>query len=61
VPAANALLNDILGQVLLQAGGDLEILRSRVVELTVLLSRASLKGGANIDAVLGLNYSYSQG
>ena len=58
VHTAGALLNDILGQVLFHSGGDLEILRSRVVELTVLLSRAALKGGANIDAIFGLNYSF---
>ncbi|MCL2004524.1 MAG: AraC family transcriptional regulator [Oscillospiraceae bacterium] len=58
IQTANALLNDILGQVLFHSGGDLNILRSRVVELTVLLSRASLRGGANIDAIFGLNYSY---
>jgi AraC-like DNA-binding protein len=51
-------LNDILGQILFQSGGDLEMLRSRVVELTVLLSRAALKGGANMDAIFGLNYNY---
>ena len=51
-------LNEILGQILFQSGGDLTILRSRVVELTVLLSRAALKGGANMDAIFGLNYNY---
>ena len=51
-------LNDILGQILFHSGGDLTILRSRIVELTVLLSRAALKGGANMDAIFGLNYNY---
>jgi len=55
---ASALLNDILGQVLFHSGSDLELLRARVFELTVLLSRAVLKGGANIDAIFGLNYGY---
>jgi len=58
IRTAGALLNDILGQILFSSGGDMEMLRSRVVELTVLLSRAALKGGANIDAIFGLNYSY---
>ena len=58
VQTAGALLNNILGQILFNSGGDLEITRSRVVELTVLLSRAALKGGANIGAIFGLNYSY---
>ena len=58
INTASALLNDILGQVLFHSNNNLEILRSRVVELTVLLSRAALRGGANIDAIFGLNYSY---
>lgn len=58
IETARRLLNDILGQILFCSGNNLEILRSRVVELTVLLSRAALKGGAQIDAIFGLNYSY---
>jgi AraC-like DNA-binding protein len=55
---AGALLNDILGHILFCPGLSMEALRLRVFELTVLLSRAALKGGANIDAIFGLNYSY---
>jgi len=58
IHTANLVLNEILKQMLLHNGGNIEILRSRVVELTVLLSRAALKGGADINAVLGLNYGY---
>ena len=53
---AGQVLNDILGQVLFHSGNDIEILRTRVFELIVLLSRAALKGGANIDAIFGLKY-----
>ena len=55
---AGALLNDILTQVLFLSGRDYKMLRSRVYELTVLLARAAIKGGANIDAIFGLNYAY---
>jgi len=55
---ASALLNDILGHILFSPGLNMETLRLRVFELTVLLSRAALKGGANIDAIFGLNNSY---
>jgi AraC-like DNA-binding protein len=55
---AGAVLNDILGHILFDPGLNMETLRLRVVELMVLLSRAALKGGANIDAIFGLNYSY---
>ena len=58
VQGASAMLNDILSQVLFNSGSNFEVLRSRVFELTVLLSQATLKGGANIDAILGINYAY---
>ncbi|MCL2031438.1 MAG: helix-turn-helix domain-containing protein [Oscillospiraceae bacterium] len=58
IRTADAVLNDMLRQILLHYSGNLEVLRSRVVELTVLLSRAALKGGADIQAILGLNYGY---
>jgi len=57
---AGALLNDVLGQVLFRSAGDFETLRSRVFELIILLSRAALRGGANTDAIFGLNYAYLQ-
>ncbi|MCL2286164.1 MAG: AraC family transcriptional regulator [Firmicutes bacterium] len=58
IHTANVVLGDILRQMLLHNGSNIEVLRSRVVELTVLLSRAALKGGADINAILGLNYGY---
>jgi AraC-like DNA-binding protein len=58
INTASAVLNEILGRTLLGASNNFEVLRSRVVELTVLLSRASLKGGASLDAIFGLNYRY---
>ena len=58
IHTANIVLEDMIKQMMLHYGGNIEVLRSRVVELTVLLSRASLKGGADINAILGLNYDY---
>ena len=58
IHTANAALNEMLRQILCQYGSNIEALRSRVVELTVLLSRAALKGGADINAILGHNYGY---
>jgi len=58
IHTANIVLEDMIKQIMLHYGGNIEVLRSRVVELTVLLSRAALKGGADIDAILGLNYDY---
>jgi len=56
--AAEAALNAMLKDMLFKCGGDLEALRSRVVELTVLLSRAALAGGADIRPIFGMNYNY---
>ena len=58
IHTASVVLGDMLKQILLHYGGNMEALRSRVVELTALLSRAALKGGADINAILGLNYDY---
>lgn len=55
---AQAVLNEILGTILYSAGNDLEVLKARVLELTVLLSRAALEGGADIEQIFGLNYKY---
>lgn len=52
------LLNEILGHVFFASGNDFESIRSRVLELVVLLSRASLEGGADIKQIFGLNYQY---
>ena len=58
IHSANTVLGDMIKQMMLYYGSNIEELRSRVVELTVLLSRAALKGGADINAILGLNYDY---
>ena len=58
IHSANLVLGEMLKHIMLTYGGNIEELRSRVVELTVLLSRAALKGGADINAILGLNYDY---
>ena len=57
-PVAKAALNDILGHILYYSGGDIEVLRLHVLELTVLLSRAALKGGANNEAIFGLKQGF---
>ena len=55
---AEKTLGEILKQTLQHCGGKVEILRSRSVELIVLLSRAALKGGADSQKILALNYEY---
>lgn len=52
------LLNEILGHIFFTSGNDFELIRARILELIVLLSRAALKGGAEIEQIFGLNYQY---
>ena len=51
-------LNEILGFIFFSSGMDFEIIRARIEELTVLLSRAAIKGGADVSEIFGLNYRY---
>ena len=52
------LLNEILGSVFFAAGRNLEVIKSRVLELIVLLSRAAVEGGAEVEQIFGLNLKY---
>ena len=55
---ARKTLNEILGHVFFSNDGNFEIIKARVLELVVLLSRAALEGGAEVDEIFGLNYNY---
>ncbi len=55
---AQEILNEILGHVFFSSSGNIDVMRARVIELVVLLSRASIKGGADIEQIFGLNYMY---
>lgn len=58
IQAAKALVNDMLGYVLLVRGQDIEVIRSRALELTTLLSRVAIEGGAPADHMVNLNHQY---
>ncbi len=55
---AQAVLNELLGSVFFSAGEDFSIIKSRVMELVVLLSRAAMEGGADTEQIFGLNFTY---
>ncbi len=57
---AKTLLNELLGEVLFKSGGNFEYIKARALELTVMLSRAAVEGGANLNMVFGLNLNYLQ-
>ncbi|MDK2811226.1 MAG: two-component system, response regulator YesN [Petroclostridium sp.] len=52
------ILNEIFGHIFFSTGGNFEIIKARVLELVVLLSRAALEGGADVEQIFGLNYKY---
>ncbi len=55
---ANLLLNEILGAIFFSSGRDLAQTKTRISELIVLMSRASLEGGARAQDILALNNSF---
>lgn len=55
---ARRVLNEIMAHIYIGYGMNYKLLKSRVLELVVLLSRAALEGGAQAEEVFGLNYSY---
>ena len=55
---AQSALNKLVSQIFLNAGGDIEIIKVRVTELLVLLSRAAIEGGADVTQIFGMNQDY---
>ena len=52
------ILNEILGYIFFSTGRNFDVIKARVLELVVLLSRAALEGGADAEQIFGLNYQY---
>lgn len=52
------LINELFGHIFFSSGGNFDIIKARVLELIILLSRAALSGGADIEQIFGLNYNY---
>lgn len=55
---SSKLLTEILAEIQFLYGNNINTLKSRILELTVLLSRAALEGGADPQEILGYNYQY---
>src|SRR5690606_36785939 len=55
---AKEVLNEILGQILFKSAGQIELVRARMLELAVSLSRAAVEAKAELEMVLGLNFEY---
>lgn len=52
------LLNELIGYVLFSEGGKIDAMRIRAIELTTLLSRVAMDGGANADSIYSLNSKF---
>lgn len=59
-PAAQKLLNELLGHILFSSGGDFSRIRSRIFELLVLISRAAVDAGAAPDQSFSINHQFFQ-
>lgn len=58
IQEVKALLNDLIGYVLFNEGGQLEPIRVHSIELTALLSRVALDGGAQPDNIFYLSSQF---
>ncbi len=52
------ILNEILGYIFFSTNRNFELVKARILELVVLLSRAALEGWADVEEIFGLNYNY---
>ena len=57
---AKEILNQLLGDILFNSAGRPEVLKARLLELSVVLSRAAVEGGGSLQRLLGLNFAYVQ-
>lgn len=58
IRGARRVLNELLAFVLLAQGQDLQWIRTRALELTILLSRIAIEGGSRPERILALNPKY---
>ena len=55
---ARALLNELLGHIFYRTPGNMKLMKARVLELVVVISRAAVESGAEMESLLGLNYDF---
>ena len=55
---ARELLNNILGDLFVMGAADIDTIKTRLVELIVLLSRGAVEGGVSTKEIFGLNGQY---
>ncbi|MBM7582351.1 two-component system response regulator YesN [Caldicoprobacter guelmensis] len=55
---AKEILNDLLGDIFFRTVGNMDLMKARILELVVVVSRAAVEGGASLEKLLGLNYGF---
>ncbi|MGI6037878.1 MAG: PocR ligand-binding domain-containing protein [Limnochordia bacterium] len=55
---AKEILNEILGDILFNSAGQPEVIKARIMELLIVLSRAAVEGGARLEELLTLDHKY---
>jgi len=55
---AREILNEFLGSIFFESGMNFDVLKVRMIELVVIISRAAIEAGVEAKELLGLNYSY---
>lgn len=58
--SAREYLNRLLGEIFFHSNGDFQVIKTRALELLVLLSRSAIEGGADTTQIFHLNNSYLQ-
>lgn len=55
---ARETLNEILGFIYFQSGNKFSLVKSKAIELMVVLARAAIEVGADLEIIFGLEYTY---
>lgn len=55
VERARTVLNEILGSIFFMSNGEMKMIKARITELLVILSRAAIEGGASAEEMVLLN------
>jgi len=55
---AKTILNKLVGEILFENSENGDVRKARILELIVVISRAAVEAGANMEKLLGLNYKY---
>ena len=57
---AKCLLDELLGTLLFRSQAHLGILKARIIEIIVIMARAAVEAGANLEEILGFKYHFFQ-